>query len=317
MTLSDGVEPVVRAAAGLPNSELQCGFQPRRNMSISTGASYVYLLRDPRKKDFVKSIFYVGKGSGARPVQHVKEAQKELKALISAPDTSAPQEVKNQLSAKLSLINAIQARGDTIRVDTIAYKNSTGLSTSTAYDIEAALIAVLRMGELSNKVRGHTIGLLPFSVFSAAAAAQLQSLQPGEKAIIVTVNGIWGGTDYAGSLLSASDKDLWANAKGYWKFGKDAAKDIRSAANTNTPSVLIAVTANPNQGKSNLVVGLWELKSAKNGVNGWECIRRPRSAENASTGNLRNRLLHQTLEGSTPKLPMTRPQTFRYHWGSW
>ncbi|KAK6009806.1 hypothetical protein OSTOST_25237, partial [Ostertagia ostertagi] len=64
--------------------------QVREEFQLAGVSAFCYLLLDPRKicvdvesldlKSFVPSIFYVGKGSKARPLAHLIEAKKEKEA---------------------------------------------------------------------------------------------------------------------------------------------------------------------------------------------------------------------------------------------
>lgn len=107
-----------------------------------TGNAYVYTLSDPAEPDPVRAIFYVGKGTGLRAQQHTADARAALDALLDGADN--PEE-RAALGAKIDRIADIQARGQEPRVDVIAAADGTGIPDTTAFDVEAALIAVLRM----------------------------------------------------------------------------------------------------------------------------------------------------------------------------
>jgi hypothetical protein len=87
---------------------------------------YVYLYVDPRNE----KIFYVGKGKGKRILAHFDDPRD---------------------SDKTRTISELAAAGLRPRLDMLAH----GLKDEeTAFRIEAAVIDVLRLGELTNAVRG-------------------------------------------------------------------------------------------------------------------------------------------------------------------
>jgi hypothetical protein len=197
---------------------------------------YVYLLRDPRKKHWATSIFYVGKGTKHRSVDHLKEALAELKALRA----DAPRDDKPQLSEKIKRIAEIQATGRPVRIDVIAGHGHAGLTDDRARDIEAGLIAALRMTELGNKIAGRGIRLVPQSSFTRAAASERRALPTGVKAVVVPVSEVWGGTDYTGTLISAPEDAVWKNARQLWSpIAASVAADISERATSGTPAVLL------------------------------------------------------------------------------
>ncbi len=92
--------------------------------------SYVYLLIDPRDKKDPK-VFYIGKGSGKRPEDHLKEKLSE--------------------KAKHQKIKEIQDSGHKVKIEFLR----TGLTAQEALDIEAAAIDLLGKDNLTNLQLGH------------------------------------------------------------------------------------------------------------------------------------------------------------------
>lgn len=289
------------------------------------GNSYVYLLRDPNISDPIQSIFYVGKGTGLRAGQHALEAERQLSELADTVDGTADQA---EVDHKLARLRALLASNTQPQVDVLTPADGTGLATSTAFDIEAALIAVLRMTELGNKVRGHRIRLVPESVFDRASTAKLVPVPARYTAIAVPVDGLWGGRDYAGTLLSADASSQWENARQLWSSLKaDRVTRIEALAKTDCPAVLIALAKHPRPERRNIVVGVFELVSAHQTERmkgdywrgehyvkshpGWEFTRREPREERSSTVALRKQLLGNILSAAdgTPK---TRPQDRHY-----
>jgi len=287
---------------------------------MSDNTAYVYLLRDPRVEDPVRSVFYVGKGTGLRALDHAQEARQDLVALAEETQTSTE---RVALSAKLSRINEIEAAGHDVAVDVLASADGSGITDSAALDVEAALIALLRMTELGNKVKGHKIRLMTENAFSRMAEATLVDLPESTSAITVSVSGVWGGQDYAGTLLGTPDAEIWDNARQIWPSLTGAQDRIRALARTEAPAVLIALAKHPS--RSNIVVGVYELVDAvatersiggntkpDGGVTkpqaGWE-FHRCEADECASTTLLRSKILGNTLAiAGEPVRRTERPQ---------
>lgn len=99
---------------------------------IEALASYVYALIDPRDK----KVFYIGKGEGARMLDHVAEA-----------------ETSEGRSEKLERIKDIQASGYEVEYAILRH----GLSSKEAFTVESTLIDFIRYfgSDLVNIVAGH------------------------------------------------------------------------------------------------------------------------------------------------------------------
>ena len=94
---------------------------------------YVYLLIDPRDGE----VFYVGKGTGDRCFQHLKQAH-HTKANATAE------------FGRLDRIRGIEAAGYETRIEVLRH----GLDAETAYAVEAAAIDLLNLADLTNLVTG-------------------------------------------------------------------------------------------------------------------------------------------------------------------
>lgn len=218
---------------------------PRWTRQYGPGMSYVYLLCDPRKPHFPENVFYVGKGTGSRADAH------RIAAITSDVEENDP--------AKLALLREIDAAGVVPEIRVIANKDLSGISDDQAFDIEAALIAVLGLNTLVNQVSGHRLTLIPSELFNGEKrdAAELPA---DVRAVYVPVSGLWGGVDYAGTILSAQDGEVWENARRTWsRFGSDRVDRIAAAAGTLLPVLLLALARDPAGSTRNVVVGVFEL----------------------------------------------------------
>lgn len=99
----------------------------------SEKSCYVYYLEDPRDR----TIFYVGKGQGDRVFQHMKEAEIYL-GQEKAP-TQKLARIRDILSANLRPRHVILR---------------SGLGEGEAFEVEAAMIDLLGIENLTNMVRG-------------------------------------------------------------------------------------------------------------------------------------------------------------------
>ena len=295
-------------------------------MTSEQVASYVYMLRDPREADRLKSIFYVGKGTGNRALQHSADALSELTDALKATDDI---DIQKLLSAKIQTLQAITAENHDVLIDILAYAGGQGFTSELAFSIEAALIAVLDMTELGNKVRGHAIRLMPDNVFVTANEAELKPLPAGAAIMAVPVKGLWGGRDYAKTILGANEQQIWDNARQLWtKVASSKVNKIERCAGTNDPVVLLALAERPGKSGQNIVVGVFELKTARETKTmkgghlnadgqtvplylGWEFVRTDVSHEDPSTTAMRNDLLGNTLT-DIDSLPIVRRQNFGY-----
>lgn len=216
----------------------------------AAGGAYVYLLRDPDVADPIKSIIYVGKGTGFRGGQHTLDARRELERLKNEADDDA---TEADLRRKIAMLSDLIKRGQEARIDVLAYADGQTMSDRMAFGIEAALIEVLAMTELGNQVKGHAVRMMPESVFTKANKSRLVTLPAGATAISVSVKGLWGGRDYTGTLIAATEDQVWENARQLWvPMAACEAATVTSLAGTDDPAVLIALAKHPDPKKKNL-----------------------------------------------------------------
>ncbi len=91
--------------------------------------NYVYVYSDPDTGE----QFYVGRGKGNRAFDHLKEVAR---------------------NPKTKKIKEIRKRGKDPKIEILAY----GLNEQTAKNVEGAVIEVLEIDNLTNKVRNHEAG---------------------------------------------------------------------------------------------------------------------------------------------------------------
>ena len=147
---------------------------------------YVYLLRDPETKE----IFYVGKGMDNRIFAHINAA------ITDSPDT-----------AKLERIRAIHARGQEV-LHTI---HRHGLTEKEAFEVEAALIDLLGLTELTNLISGYDVlrGAKSIAEINEMYDAPLITIT--EAAILVMINRLY--------YRSMPADELYAITQGDWVIG--------------------------------------------------------------------------------------------------
>ena len=278
---------------------------------------YVYILRDPREKDFRRSIFYVGKGARLRAAAHRSDA---LQALGIADDSTDVDTAT--IRAKEERLNEIRAAGLTEEIDVLVAPSGAPIAEDTAYAVESALIEVLGHGGLeglTNQVAGHHLRLERESVFSASDHAAEVELPAGVAAVIVPVNGIWGGGDYAGTLVRADDEQIWENSRRTWSsFASIRQQTISDRAGTDNPVLLLALAKDPHGSKANMIVGAYPLTAVQqsdrdedrkgSGQKGWFFERDEGSLE------IQDRLVGNVL--TVGGVPQSRPQD-RSYIGSW
>ncbi len=151
---------------------------------------YVYLLIDPRDG----KIFYVGKGVSDRCLQH------------DHPDDGAQ---------KAAWIAEIKAAGLEIKVEIVRH----GLaSKEEAFLVESAVIDLLGVDNLTNKVRGH--GATDFGRASLADLAARYA--PEEADILHRVVFVKLADTYRKGM---SADDLYESARGVWNLSVEKAQD--------------------------------------------------------------------------------------------
>uniref|UniRef100_A0A8L8KC89 GIY-YIG domain-containing protein n=1 Tax=Heligmosomoides polygyrus TaxID=6339 RepID=A0A8L8KC89_HELPZ len=126
----------------------------REEFKLDGVSAFCYLLLDPRRicddvesldlKSFVPAIFYVGKGTKARPLAHLIEAKRE-KAIKS------PKTVSNR---KLQRIDSIWEHGRGV----LCLQINHNVSDDEAFVREAALIEAIKLENLTNVKGGKWRG---------------------------------------------------------------------------------------------------------------------------------------------------------------
>jgi hypothetical protein len=150
---------------------------------------YVYLYINP----IDDSIFYVGKGKGNRVFDHLKDDSE---------------------NEKTNAIREIRANGQEPKIEILAH----GLpSEEAAYRIEAAVIDVIGIKNLTNSVRGWKSGY-----YGRMEIEQLASLYEREKviitepAILIRANQLY--------RYGMSDVELYDITRGIWRVGIEREK---------------------------------------------------------------------------------------------
>jgi len=142
------------------------------------GPYYVYLLLDPESHE----VFYVGKGTGTRFLQHGVEA-------LMTPEATTPEEA----GEKIGRIHQIRKSGGEPEVEFARIRIPT---ESEAFVVESTLIDALsrHAAALTNAVRGHDSerGLVTLSELKQKVAAP--ELTTDEKAILIKL-GWWTPDD--------------------------------------------------------------------------------------------------------------------------
>jgi hypothetical protein len=165
--------------------------------------NYVYLLRDPRG---TKEFFYVGKGTGNRIFQHELNAEEEG---VSEEATSA----------KILRIKSIQADG--LNVEQFVLRH--GLSSSEAFQVEAAVIDMVGISNLSNLQRGHYS--TEFGLKSVSEVTAMYSAKPFATELPVMLININRQFDAA---MSAAQ--LYDSTRKEWKVGTKKQKAVYAIA---------------------------------------------------------------------------------------
>ena len=169
------------------------------------GPFYVYVLVDPRDNQ----IFYVGKGTGHRLLQHGREAD-----LSSDRSTSS----------KTARIRQIRAHGLEPRLDIVRH----GLTEAEAFLVEASLIDCIT--GLTNKVAGHGIegGRETLSEYLARYGAEPVAAD-APPALLIRLSrwrdlaeqiepGIWRrGNGYRPDM---SQTELFDSTRAWWKVSE-------------------------------------------------------------------------------------------------
>lgn len=227
-----------------------------------TDKYYVYLLRDPREADYHRSIFYIGKGTRVRALRHRTDA------LVALGIQDDPSEVDGEVQrAKDNRLREIHDAGLEEVIDVLVGPAMEPIAETTAFAVESALIEVLGHGQLNgltNRVRGHKMRLMPARSLSVGSQAKEVELPSDIAAVIVPINGIWGGRDYAGTLLQTSDKEVWENSRRTWsRVSAARQRTIIDRAGTDNPVLLLALAADPSGTNANIIVGVYPISAVR------------------------------------------------------
>lgn len=149
---------------------------------------YVYLLIDPADA----SVFYIGKGVNNRIFEHVNAA-------LSVP----------QMSDKLERIRAIHARGEHVQHIVLRH----GLSEKEAYEVEAALIDLLGLDDLTNQVVGlESLDRGRMSARDIIAQYDASPIKIDEPTLLITVNRLF--------RYGMTSEELYDITRGNWVLGE-------------------------------------------------------------------------------------------------
>lgn len=149
---------------------------------------YVYLLRDPASQD----IFYVGKGRGNRVFDHVRCA---IEINTNNNDDA--------VSLKYDRIRKILDQGN--EVEHLILRH--GLDEKTAFEVEASVIDLLDLGNLTNLQIGHYSD--DFGLKTTDEIAAMYSAKPLEtelSVILININKLFNRTMTAEELYEATRK---------------------------------------------------------------------------------------------------------------
>lgn len=158
---------------------------------------YVYLLSDPRSK----RVFYVGKGTGNRIFAH-------LRAALVRPDQTD----------KLETIRAIQREG--LEPEHLILRH--GLTEKEAFEVEAAVIDYIGLGELTNAVHGHHVDERGrMTIPEVIARYEAPEVTIHEQVILITVNRLY--------RRGMTEEELYAITRGNWVLRESRLPQIKYA----------------------------------------------------------------------------------------
>jgi hypothetical protein len=146
--------------------------------------SYVYVYIDPRNG----KPFYIGKGTGNRLFEHLKD--------------------KSEIE-KVARIAEIRRSGKEPRIEILRY----GLSDSEAHLVEAAAIDLIGKARLTNRMSGHhesSFGRITSQRVISMLTARKIKVQ--HKAILITINKLYRS--------DMSPEELYEVTRGIWRVGE-------------------------------------------------------------------------------------------------
>ena len=167
--------------------------------TIESIGYYVYGLRKPGTKEY----FYIGKGKGNRVFAHVSQKAKKL-----------------EHNPKFDLIQKLKRIGGP-EIDIIRHN----LSEEQAFRIESALIDVLNVKDLTNKVRGHKsdeLGLMTAKNLEAKYKGEVLKFK--EPAVCFKISILFNTW-----TKNMSEADLYEIIRGNWTVNIKKAKSVKYA----------------------------------------------------------------------------------------
>lgn len=146
---------------------------------------YVYLYIDPR----TERVFYVGKGQGTRMLDHLSDADE---------------------SRKTQLINELRQEGLEPRIDVLAHRLP---NEETAFRLEAAVIDLLGLSELTNQARGwRSVQTGRMSLAELVTYYAAQPVEIKDAVLLIRVNRLY--------RHGMSETELYEATRGVWKVGE-------------------------------------------------------------------------------------------------
>ncbi len=146
---------------------------------------YVYLYLDPRNKE----IFYVGKGEGDRVFAHLEEQSE---------------------SKKMQRIKEIRTAGFEPHLEILRHNLP---DEDTAYLLESAVIDLLGIPPLTNRVKGHDSSEFGrMTITQIVGEYNLENAEIDDPVLLIRINQNF----YHGM----SAMELYENTRGIWKLGE-------------------------------------------------------------------------------------------------
>lgn len=164
---------------------------------------YVYLLFDPR----TDRVFYVGKGTGSRCFAHLAEARK------TGADSTRDY-------PKLATIREIEESGAEVRIELLRH----GLDEDGAFAVEAAVMDLLGIADLHNRVVGHDtaqVGRMTISDLNAAYGATPVTIDSQHPVLLIRV-----AREFRRGI---TDAELYEATRSWWKVSLTRAQKARWA----------------------------------------------------------------------------------------
>ncbi len=182
-------------ATGMINKKTHSSYAEFTQSVVEQIEHYVYYLKDPRDDE----IFYIGKGRGNRVFQHVQ----------CSLDSPAENE-------KLDRIREISKSGNRVQHFILRH----GLQESVALEVEAAVIDILGLTNLSNLQAGHKSG--DFGLQTTEQISSMYESKPfepdGTPLLLININRLYYRT--------MSEEDLYQATRKSWVVGERREKAV-------------------------------------------------------------------------------------------